>query len=44
MTSIFYSCIKLEKKIKNKLKKNFYKKNKKLYLDYIHYHLKMIKL
>ena len=43
--SIFYSCIKVGKKIKKtKLKNNLYKKNKKLYLDYINHHLKMIKI
>lgn len=43
--SIFYSCVKMKKKIKkNELKNNFYKKNKKMYLDYIHHHLKLINI
>ena len=43
--SIFYSCERINEKIKKtKFKNNFYKKNKKLYLDYIHHHLKMIKI
>lgn len=42
--SIFYSCIKLKKiDLQMNFKKNFYKKNRLIYLNYIKFHQKLIK-
>ena len=40
--SIFYSCIKKKQIVPKKISKNLFKTNKKLFLDYINHHQKLI--